>query len=66
MHDEDYVAIRDGLVERIGEGAPAACRERQDLANLHPVWRHRFPSSLAITEGPATFRVVDAVSRGNL
>ena len=31
MRDEAYVAIREGLVERVGRGAPPDARERQDF-----------------------------------
>jgi allantoinase len=33
--EDGYVAIRDGLVERVGEGTPPSARERQDFGEAY-------------------------------
>lgn len=35
VRENGYVAVRGGLVERIGEGTPPAARERQDFGNAY-------------------------------
>ena len=63
--DGGYVAIRDGLVERVGEGPAPQASERHDFGNAYrAAGRDRLAGAFALAARPGGFHLVDARGGG--